>query len=304
MPEIDTASFDCGKATSEVEKLICSDDELSKLDESLNKAYLQALKRTDTKKQIVETQKQWLNNERNACQNAKCIKRAYEARMKEVGWSSSADEYVLVMSKNDCVCRHMLKIYNADIREYGQVKYKYHKEFSWLEWEDNKISIVDTDGVTNDLKAKIAFFDINNDSKDEAIIYSEGSLSNSPTDNYDVFNYGDMAMLNEPVHGRLYYKKCLKGFSSAEGPPPVSIHDFSEDDVKKLPEKVKYSIEAQKERGDECAYLGNGGQRINFLRFKNRFFITFEERSNAEMLAMALGRFYQEGGDPKTSREV
>ena len=36
----DAASFDCGKAASEVEKIICGDDELSRLDESLNKAYL------------------------------------------------------------------------------------------------------------------------------------------------------------------------------------------------------------------------------------------------------------------------
>ena len=35
----DAASFDCGKATSEVEKIICSDDELSRLDESLSKVY-------------------------------------------------------------------------------------------------------------------------------------------------------------------------------------------------------------------------------------------------------------------------
>ncbi len=41
--EIHAASFDCSKATSEVEKLICGDEELSKLDDSLNKAYLERL---------------------------------------------------------------------------------------------------------------------------------------------------------------------------------------------------------------------------------------------------------------------
>lgn len=49
------ASFDCAKAKSEVEKLICSNDELSKLDESLNEAYLQTLNRTDIKQQIIES---------------------------------------------------------------------------------------------------------------------------------------------------------------------------------------------------------------------------------------------------------
>lgn len=83
------ASFDCGKATSEIEKLICSNDELSKLDESLNEAYLRALNRTDIKQQTIKSQRQWLENERNVCQNVECIKSAYETRIKELGFLSS-----------------------------------------------------------------------------------------------------------------------------------------------------------------------------------------------------------------------
>ncbi|HTY21758.1 MAG TPA: lysozyme inhibitor LprI family protein, partial [Desulfomonilaceae bacterium] len=86
------ASFDCGKATSEVEKIICSNDELSRLDESLNKAYQKALTRTETRKQTIESQKQWLQNERDACENAECIKNAYETRIWELS-PSSHDDY-------------------------------------------------------------------------------------------------------------------------------------------------------------------------------------------------------------------
>ena len=50
---IHAASFDCGKATSEVAKIICSDDELSRLDEPSNKAYLQALKRPEIKERTI-----------------------------------------------------------------------------------------------------------------------------------------------------------------------------------------------------------------------------------------------------------
>jgi ankyrin repeat protein/uncharacterized protein len=82
------ASFDCRKAESEAEKMICSDDELSRLDESLHKAYLEALKRADIKTQMIKSQRQWLKNERDACQNAECIKNAYETRIKELGLSS------------------------------------------------------------------------------------------------------------------------------------------------------------------------------------------------------------------------
>lgn len=127
-------------------------------------------------------------------------------------------EYVIVMSKNDCLCQHMLKLYNSDIRNYGQVKYKHHQEFNWPKGEHKKISIAPPGypiGSPFHQDAKIAFFDINNDSRDEAIVYKEGSVSGSPTDDYDVFSYGDIGMLNETVDGRVYYRKRLKGFSSS-----------------------------------------------------------------------------------------
>src|SRR5512139_946550 len=85
---INATSFDCGKATSEVEKIICSNDELSKLDESLNKAYSQALQRTDIKKRTIERQRQWLKNFRNVCRDAECITIAYEIRLNELRFLS------------------------------------------------------------------------------------------------------------------------------------------------------------------------------------------------------------------------
>lgn len=74
------ASFDCAKASTKVEKLICGDAALSKLDVELNAAYKTALqdeKQADTVKQA---QKQWMK-ERNGCADAACVKGAYEARL-------------------------------------------------------------------------------------------------------------------------------------------------------------------------------------------------------------------------------
>ncbi|MGO9122665.1 MAG: ankyrin repeat domain-containing protein [Desulfomonilaceae bacterium] len=78
------ASFDCSKASSEVEKIICGNDELSKLDDSLNKAYVQALEWKDIKSRIIKSQRQWLKV-RNACKNAECLKNAYQIRFNELG---------------------------------------------------------------------------------------------------------------------------------------------------------------------------------------------------------------------------
>lgn len=76
------ASFDCAKAGTKVEKLICADWELSKLDDELAVAYAEALKSTDPASIKVE-QRAWIK-ERNTCMNVFCIKRAYENRMRAI----------------------------------------------------------------------------------------------------------------------------------------------------------------------------------------------------------------------------
>lgn len=77
------ASFDCRKAGTQIEKFICADAELSKLDEQLSAAYKTALqdeKQADTVKQA---QKQWIWG-RNGCPTSDCLKKTYQARIHEL----------------------------------------------------------------------------------------------------------------------------------------------------------------------------------------------------------------------------
>ncbi|MDP2832525.1 MAG: lysozyme inhibitor LprI family protein [Pseudomonadota bacterium] len=76
--QVQAASFDCGKAGTKVEKLICADDELSKLDEVLATAYADALKSPDPASLKTE-QKAWLKV-RNRCADVACIQAAYRQR--------------------------------------------------------------------------------------------------------------------------------------------------------------------------------------------------------------------------------
>jgi ankyrin repeat protein/uncharacterized protein YecT (DUF1311 family) len=110
------ASFDCRKATSDVEKMICSDDELLRLDASLNKAYLRALKRTGIKKQMINSQRHWLKNERSTCHNAECIKKAYETRIKELGLSSHG----IVMLRPTSLSTSSSKLNNEMLQAAGR----------------------------------------------------------------------------------------------------------------------------------------------------------------------------------------
>lgn len=73
------ASFDCSKATTQVEKSICSNEELSRLDEALASEYRTAtLAESDSRLRL--DQRRWLAR-RNACGNTACIVKAYEARL-------------------------------------------------------------------------------------------------------------------------------------------------------------------------------------------------------------------------------
>lgn len=77
------ASFDCTKATTAVEKLICTDAELSKFDEELNAAYKAALQDKTQADTIKQAQKKWLK-ERNTCADLACVESAYKTRLQEL----------------------------------------------------------------------------------------------------------------------------------------------------------------------------------------------------------------------------
>lgn len=70
------ASFDCEKASTKIEKLICENAELSRLDEEMNAAYKAALKDSKHAGAIKQLQKEWVK-ERNACSDAACVKADY-----------------------------------------------------------------------------------------------------------------------------------------------------------------------------------------------------------------------------------
>lgn len=92
-------SFDCVKATTEVEKLICSDDELATLDLEMNKSYHAFMKTLDEKyyrEKLKRKQIDWLGYRgKLSCFNtdnskkAPCLKNAYQRRIENINaWAS------------------------------------------------------------------------------------------------------------------------------------------------------------------------------------------------------------------------
>jgi uncharacterized protein len=80
-PRARAAGFDCAKAATPTEKLICGDPQLSQLDGQLAHAYRRALEGAGDPDKLRTEQHTWLRTERNACADAACLKKVYAQRL-------------------------------------------------------------------------------------------------------------------------------------------------------------------------------------------------------------------------------
>jgi len=80
------ASFDCGKASSKIEKLICGSPKLSALDDDLDKTYkaVQSNYSREEVQRLITEQRQWLKGTRNACGDEACLAQAYSSRIEAI----------------------------------------------------------------------------------------------------------------------------------------------------------------------------------------------------------------------------
>ena len=96
-----SASFDCNKAATWVEKTVCDSPELSRLDNVMAKKYRTNLNNVANeedsksyKNNVIIDQKLWLNFQRNTCKSEECLIREYKEYIEEqssygVAWNFS-----------------------------------------------------------------------------------------------------------------------------------------------------------------------------------------------------------------------
>ena len=101
------ASFDCAKAASAVEKMICDDPILSQADEHLAKAYLQAIAATLAPRSLRGEQLRWLT-ERNTAKTIDDLRDSYRRRIAILGtqateWQSVRREVSEQAARESCI---------------------------------------------------------------------------------------------------------------------------------------------------------------------------------------------------------
>lgn len=77
----DAASFNCSRAESQVERMICGNPILSRLDDELAVVYREALSKVDDPADLRVIQRSWVNNTRDRCRDSQCVESAYRIKL-------------------------------------------------------------------------------------------------------------------------------------------------------------------------------------------------------------------------------
>lgn len=195
------ASFDCSKAQSKIEKMICADAELSRLDEEIAKVYGEVLKKFPDEALLKKQQHGWLKA-RNRCKDISCLSDYYRGRLAELNEANvfkAEESYTLVMSKDDELCNHMMELFNQDLKQYGwrgDEHQEEHEEFKRIPWQPARFSSV-IDGRTEYTNVEGALFDLNNDGVQDFVVRWQASLSGHRADTLDVFDVEEAKRAND-----------------------------------------------------------------------------------------------------------
>jgi uncharacterized protein len=89
VPAARAATFDCNKASSFAEKVVCSDSRITAMDDELGGLYKEAFASSPNKDALKTEQKAWLAS-RDRCQDSNCIMKAYSDRIAALKGSGNA----------------------------------------------------------------------------------------------------------------------------------------------------------------------------------------------------------------------
>jgi len=172
-PKFYTPSFNCLKFDKEnsVEYKICTNKKLSKLDFKMSELYHKVGKFQIAKKYspiFINQQREWLKT-RDSCSDNNCLNKRYKEKINSLKKMQNL-RYKIIFNSEKKICNKLKKIFNDDLKESDKIEIfnpfniknyqkQSHSEFKSIEWKDDK------DGK------KISYFDINNDGKEDKILF-------------------------------------------------------------------------------------------------------------------------------------
>lgn len=101
--------FDCEKASTSVELLICGSPSLSAIDAEMAQVFSKRRAESPERERIIEEQREWLTNVRSRCENEECLEAAYRDRLAHLSNDNTA-----VKSDNSVPASNVAKPTEAD----------------------------------------------------------------------------------------------------------------------------------------------------------------------------------------------
>ena len=78
------AALDCSRTKSNAEKMVCSNSRLALAEERMAYAFRGAIRRGAEPSALMQTQRRWTSEIRDACNEVECMLKAYEDRTAEL----------------------------------------------------------------------------------------------------------------------------------------------------------------------------------------------------------------------------
>jgi uncharacterized protein YecT (DUF1311 family) len=152
---VQAASFDCAKAATNIEKMICADEGLSALDSQLATVYKRSIYAAIDKGAFKQEQLSWLKT-RNACKDVACLSQSYQSRIATLGASLGGSPvtetpkkfitFTLLEGEGYPLCKEYVEMLNktqyTEIPACGPTilpEYKNFKEVNWVEIKDKQL---------------------------------------------------------------------------------------------------------------------------------------------------------------------
>lgn len=129
---------------------------------------------------------------------------------------ATAGDYTVVMGKAAAVCQHMLNLFNEDMKNFGELKYDQHEEFTAIEWTLAKESYCSRD--------QLAQFDIDNDGHEDIVLKDESCIRGHPSDS--LFLYAEGKNAPQPPPHFTFDASVAKQASGVIGQFPHGTYDL------------------------------------------------------------------------------
>ena len=78
------AALDCSRARANAEKMLCSNGRLALAEERMAYAFREAIRRGVDPSELMQSQRRWTSEIRDACNEVECMLKAYEDRTAEL----------------------------------------------------------------------------------------------------------------------------------------------------------------------------------------------------------------------------